>query len=100
MAVLVEVKDLSVTYDGEKVLDNVSLNVEEGEMIGIIGRSGSGKTVLLNVLRGLDDDIPASGQVIYHVAMCERCGRIEPPGRQAAPAPGVAAARPSSRMIS
>jgi methyl coenzyme M reductase system subunit A2 len=87
MAVLVEVKDLSVTYDGEKVLDSVSLSVEEGEMIGIIGRSGSGKTVLLNVLRGLSDDIPASGQVIYHYALCEGCGRIEPPGKAGGPCP-------------
>ena len=44
-------------------------------MIGIIGRSGSGKTVLLNVLRGLDDSIPATGQVIYHVARCDKCGK-------------------------
>lgn len=81
MATLVEVKNLTVTYDGDKVLDDVSLNIDEGETIGIIGRSGSGKTVLLNVLRGLDDTIPATGQLIYHAAMCGGCGRIEPPGR-------------------
>ncbi|HTX43259.1 MAG TPA: methyl coenzyme M reductase system, component A2, partial [Methanocella sp.] len=81
MAMLVEIKNLTVTYDGDKVLDDVSLSIEEGEMIGIIGRSGSGKTVLLNVLRGLDETIPASGQIIYHAAGCEKCSRIEPPGR-------------------
>ena len=81
MPVLVEIKNLTVEYDGDKVLDDISLDIEEGEMIGIIGRSGSGKTVLLNVLRGLDDTIPATGQVIYHVARCDRCGRVEMPGK-------------------
>ena len=79
MSVLVEVKDLTVRYNGKKVLDGVNLNVEEGETIGIIGRSGCGKTVLLNVLRGLDDEIPATGQVIFHTARCDSCGRVEPP---------------------
>ncbi|BAI60594.1 putative methylcoenzyme M reductase system component A2 [Methanocella paludicola SANAE] len=81
MATLVDIKDLTVTYDGDKVLDNVSLSIEEGEMIGIIGRSGSGKTVLLNVLRGLDESIPATGQIVYHGAACDWCGRVEPPGK-------------------
>ncbi|CAJ35466.1 methyl coenzyme M reductase system, component A2 [Methanocella arvoryzae] len=79
MSLLVEVKGLCVRYNGKNVLDNVNLEIAEGETIGIIGRSGSGKTVLLNVLRGLDEEIPATGQVIYHVARCDRCGRIEPP---------------------
>jgi len=87
MATLVDIKDLTVTYDGDKVLDNVSLSIEEGEMIGIIGRSGSGKTVLLNVLRGLDDSIPATGQIVYHGAACDRCGRVEPPGKAGGPCP-------------
>ena len=87
MPVLVEIKNLTVEYDGDKVLDDISLDVNEGEMIGIIGRSGSGKTVLLNVLRGLDDTIPASGQVIYHVARCDKCGRIEPPGKDGSACP-------------
>ena len=87
MPVLVEIKGLTVKYAGDKVLDDISLDVNEGEMIGIIGRSGSGKTVLLNVLRGLDDAIPVSGQVIYHVAGCPKCGRIEPPGKAGSSCP-------------
>jgi methyl coenzyme M reductase system subunit A2 len=87
MATLVEIKNLTVNYDGDKVLDDVSLSIKEGEMIGIIGRSGCGKTVLLNVIRGLDDSIPAAGQVIYHAAICDACGRIEPPGKAGAACP-------------
>src|SRR5512146_2617644 len=82
MSVLVEVKGLTVRYNGKKVLDDVSFEVEEGDTIGIIGRSGAGKTVLLNVLRGLDYEIPATGQVIYHTARCGACGRIEPPSKR------------------
>jgi methyl coenzyme M reductase system, component A2 len=87
MGLLVEVKGLTVSYNGRKVLDDVSLEVVEGETIGIIGRSGAGKTVLLNVLRGLDDGIPATGQVIYHTARCDACGRIEPPSKRGSHCP-------------
>lgn len=87
MSLLVEVKGLTVCYNGKKVLDDINLDIEEGDTIGIIGRSGAGKTVLLNVLRGLDYEIPATGQVIYHTARCGECGRIEPPSKRGGKCP-------------
>ncbi len=52
-----------------EVLNNISLNVEKGERIAIIGSSGCGKSTLLNLLGGLDT--PSHGEVIIanqHIA--------------------------------
>ncbi len=87
MTAFVEVKNLNVKYGDKTVLNNVNLTIEEGETVGIIGRSGAGKTILLHVLRGLDEDIPASGSVIYHTARCDSCGFINPPSGVSKPCP-------------
>jgi len=64
---MISVKNLSKTYkmeDGGKIkaLDNVNLNVGKGEIVGIIGISGSGKTSLLRILRGVEPF--ESGEII------------------------------------
>ncbi|HJJ42653.1 MAG TPA: methyl coenzyme M reductase system, component A2 [Methanocorpusculum sp.] len=59
-----------------RVLDNVCLDIAEGEIVGVIGRSGCGKTVLIHLIRGIDTP-PTSGKIIYHIARCKKCGRIE-----------------------
>jgi len=45
-----------------KALDNVSIEINEGEFAAIIGTSGSGKSTLLNMLGGLDK--PNSGETV------------------------------------
>ena len=56
---MISIKNLSKSYkleDGEEVeaLKNINLEVEDGEILGIIGTSGSGKTTLLRILRGVE----------------------------------------------
>lgn len=63
---IVKANDLKKYYGAEpnitKALDGVTLEIEEGEFIAVVGCSGSGKTTLLNMLGGLDR--PDSGSVI------------------------------------
>jgi zinc transport system ATP-binding protein len=49
----IEVEDVAFAYDGRPVIENVSLAVEEGEFLGLIGPNGSGKTTLLKLMLGL-----------------------------------------------
>lgn len=46
------VKNVSKVFGKEKVLDNVSLTVKKGSIVGIVGRNGSGKTVLFKLICG------------------------------------------------
>ncbi len=55
---VIEVRDLVVAFDDQVVLDNLSMDVGRGEILGVVGASGAGKSVLLRTLLGL---IPKSG---------------------------------------
>lgn len=57
---MISVKNLTKNYATTNVLENLSVDFEEGKITCILGESGSGKTTLLNVLAGLT---PYSGQV-------------------------------------
>lgn len=63
---ILETKNLTKIYGkGEaavKALDNVSLTVDKGEFVAVVGSSGSGKSTLLNMIGGLD--VPTEGEVI------------------------------------
>ena len=60
---LLEVRNISVSFDNNKILDNVSLSLNKGELVSILGASGSGKTTLFNVTAGLI--MPSTGSVIF-----------------------------------
>ena len=47
-----ECKNISKSYKDNKVLDNVSLNIEQGKIYGLIGRNGVGKTTLMSTMTG------------------------------------------------
>ena len=74
---MVTVRDLTVEIDGQTILDKVTFQLAEGEILGIIGRSGAGKSVLMHLLRGVDFP-PTSGAVIYHLSECSDCHRFGP----------------------
>lgn len=59
---MIEVRRLSRSFDGVPVLHEVSLEIREGETFAVIGRSGSGKSVLLKHLIGLL--VPDAGEVV------------------------------------
>lgn len=64
---IIEIKNLSYVYNPgtpfeKKALDDVSLGIEEGEFIGLIGHTGSGKSTLVQHLNGLMK--PTSGEII------------------------------------
>ena len=61
---MIDLIGLRKSFDGQKVLDDCSLHVERGETVVIIGRSGTGKSVLLKHLVGLLQ--PDSGQVLIN----------------------------------
>ncbi|MBN2041513.1 MAG: ABC transporter ATP-binding protein [Spirochaetes bacterium] len=77
---MIEIKNLYKIYgDGEEVnvtaLNNVSLNIKEGEFIAIMGSSGSGKSTLMNILGFLD--LPTSGTYILDNTEASSMGHDE-----------------------
>jgi len=50
---MLEVKDLTVHYDGAMALNGVNLEVKDGEFVGVIGPNGAGKTTLLRAISGV-----------------------------------------------
>ena len=63
---IIEVKNISKSFGLDekplKVLNDLSLNMQEGETLGLVGASGSGKSTLLHIICGLEN--PDSGKVI------------------------------------
>jgi branched-chain amino acid transport system ATP-binding protein len=60
---IIKVRNISKTFGGVKALDNVSFDLIEGEVMGVIGPNGSGKTTLVNLITGFVK--PDSGEVFF-----------------------------------
>ena len=52
--IILSARDVSVSFGGKPVLDELSLDVRRGEILGFVGASGSGKSVLLRTILGLN----------------------------------------------
>jgi phospholipid/cholesterol/gamma-HCH transport system ATP-binding protein len=60
----IEVKHLSKSFGAQKVLNGIDLSVAHGETLAVVGRSGTGKSVLLKLLIGLQR--PDAGSIRIH----------------------------------
>lgn len=47
------IKDLSITFENKKILDNLNLEIDDNEFVAILGPSGCGKSTLLNIIAGV-----------------------------------------------
>lgn len=61
---ILEIKHLKKSYGQNEVLKDISLTVEKGEVISIIGSSGSGKSTFLRSINLLEE--PSGGEILYH----------------------------------
>jgi len=82
---MISIKDLTVRANGKPILENINLEIAEGESLGILGRSGSGKSTLLHLLRGYHEFNDIEGEIRFNIARCEKCGRVEPPSTAGQP---------------
>ena len=61
---ILEIKNLKKSYGQNEVLKDISLSVKEGEVISIIGSSGSGKSTFLRSINLLES--PSGGEILFH----------------------------------
>ena len=69
--ILLEMKNITKTFPGVKALDNVNLQVEEGEIHALVGENGAGKSTLMNVLSGIYPYGTYEGDIIYDGEVCK-----------------------------
>ncbi|MBN1786265.1 MAG: methyl coenzyme M reductase system, component A2 [Candidatus Methanofastidiosa archaeon] len=78
---LLSVKGITKSFDGTNAIENISFDLYPGELLGIIGKSGSGKSVLIHAIRGSNDYRPQEGQIIYNFGFCNKCERYISPDK-------------------
>lgn len=61
---MLELNHIQKAFDGVPVLKDISLQVEDGEIVSILGPSGCGKTTLLNLILGIVE--ADGGQILYN----------------------------------
>src|SRR5687767_6697022 len=78
---MLEIKNLHVEVDGQKILNGIDLTVRPGEVHAIMGPNGSGKSTLSYVLAGKDEYEVTEGEILY---TGENLLEMEPDERAAA----------------
>ncbi|MBT8406100.1 MAG: ABC transporter ATP-binding protein [Deltaproteobacteria bacterium] len=63
MTLILEIKKLFKSFGGLVALNDISFNIDRGEIIGLIGPNGAGKTTLFNCVAGIEK--PTEGQIVF-----------------------------------
>lgn len=61
---LLEIKNLSKSYDNTEVLKNINLNISSGKIVGLLGKNGVGKTTLIKIINDLL--VPTGGEILVN----------------------------------
>lgn len=69
--IILEMKNITKTFPGVKVLDHVNLQVKKGEIHALVGENGAGKSTLMNVLSGIYPYGTYEGDVLYEGELCK-----------------------------
>jgi methyl coenzyme M reductase system subunit A2 len=82
------VRDLTKEFTpGLPVVKNISLTLKEAKTFGLLGKSGQGKSVIMQAIRGIPEYEPTSGEVIFRLAHCPNCHWVEYPSKAGGPCP-------------
>ncbi len=68
--IILEMRNITKEFPGVKALDNVNLQVEEGEIHALVGENGAGKSTLMNVLSGVYPYGSYDGDIVYKGEVC------------------------------
>ena len=68
---MIKIKDLTKIIGSHCILNNINMEIATGTTTGIIGRNGSGKTVLLKCICGLYE--PTNGEILFQKDNCAKC---------------------------
>ena len=68
---LLEMRHITKTFPGVKALDDVNLDVEEGEIHALVGENGAGKSTLMSVLSGIYPHGSYTGDIVYNGSVCK-----------------------------
>lgn len=72
---IIQVRDLTAYYEKRQALQNISFDVEKGQILGVIGPNGAGKTTLIRTLSGVIH--PSQGEILVHGKSLQQLSPIE-----------------------